>query len=203
MAKQKSLIIAPSKFASNIEQLRKLDQRLRDTLIESMAFIGFHAKHHGNNTPASQWAESGLPLWQRQLGERMTARKDAKLSREDAQLWALQRAAEVVAAAFDQQAEARAKAKAKREAAKAEKAEQAPKVHRNTGGKGAGKADAGTPAKLPTAERYTLGHFNRVDADGQPAGKDEIFDLTPEEYAAAVEAVKALREASRKPSKVA
>lgn len=198
----KQIIIAPKKFADNIERLGSLDQQLRDKLVESLAFIGFHSRFHGNDSPSDQWQNSRLPLWQRQLGACAVHKKDGALSKEECQLWALQRAAELVHSAFEEQAEKResarkrrAEQKAQREAEQAEQAEQAEAPAKGRKGrkgrKPQGEQKAEQPASKPQAEQagaQALGGTLRHAGNGEP------LTLTEEEYQVALDAIMALRQ---------
>lgn len=192
MAKQ--IIIAPKKFAANIVSLTKLDQQLRDKLVESLAFIAFHSRFHGNDTPAEQWQDPGLPLWQRQLGRCVVHKKDGQLSKEECQLWALQRAGELVHSAFEEQAEKREAARKRRAEQKAKRAEQAEQADQAPalGGRKARKAPTQADAK-PQAEAKPQAGAQALGGTLRHAGNGEPLTLTEEEYQIALEAIMAHR----------
>lgn len=191
-------------FKANFKTLGNMDSELQAVLVDQLTFIAYHGLKSGNGTPAKQMADAKIPLWQRQLAKKAERARDNVLAKDaDACEAAAREIAEkVVHQAFVKQAETREKAREAREAKKAKDAENA-KIAQEAKATRSKKADAAAPGKVDPEERRVLGHYNKKDKDGQPAGKDEVLHLAADEYAAAVAAVKALRAEKRKPRAVA
>ena len=166
-------MINSKQFKANFKTLAGMDDDLQALLTDQLAFIAYHGLKSGNSTPAKQMADAKIPLWMRQLAKKAERPRDAKLAKDaDACTEAAQElAAKIVHQAFVKQAETREKARERREAKKAEDAENA-KLAKEVKATRSKKADAGTPSKVDPEERRVLGHYNKKDADGQPAGKD-------------------------------
>jgi len=85
-------IINARGFAGNITWIRGHAEKMRDRLIQSVAFMTFHAVKHGNKEPLQKWQapETGLPGWVRDIAKSIPLKRDKAFTEEQAEELALQ-----------------------------------------------------------------------------------------------------------------
>lgn len=219
--------ISKTKFNGAIKSFKRIDREVREALTTMYTFVAFHTLAHGNKAPLDQLKEANhIPAWVKAGANRAVMAQDVRYRTDTAAGWKLaaDHADTVIGSLLDKRKDESEEAKAKREAAKAKreaealaakerereleeaqnaqeklelelakaKAKLKEQLPKRTGGR-VKRPDAEQPGKVEQEERFRLLHTLP-----QGDGKDEILDLTEEEYQAALAAVQALRKGKTK-----
>lgn len=178
-------------FAGNITWVRNHAEKMRDRLVQSVAFMLFHVAVHGNKQPIQKWVapETGLAGWVRDIANAIPTKRVKDMTEEQA----IEQAFKIVMFAYADREE-RNRIQRERRAASV-------KANPETGEQGQ-SVKTGTNAPKPSAPKKADQRASSVTLNALiVAGESQ--ELTAEEVKVALEAIAALRASKADTSKPA